>query len=356
MPGFDYANARLRAMKSRLLPREELAALADEPDVDGMLNALTRTPYREAVERALVQESGVVALTRALQEDMNGRLKKIERFFNGETAELVHLVLLRYDIDNLKAVLRGLSQQLAAEEILAATLTRGTLGSAELAELAQAANTREAIDLLATWRLPIAQPLITLRVERPGAALWQMENALEQWYFQQVEALKRKDGQALSDYLSLYADSANIMTVLRLVGQEGRAIFFRRQFDASDPLPLLIGPGKLSFNILVKAAQEETVEAAVGVLASTTYGRLLNDALEKYRSSELLSSFEKALHRLRLRRAAAFFVRDPHGIGILLGYLILSSNEAANLRRIGQGIYLRRPTADIQADLLFSDL
>ncbi len=355
MPGFDYANARLRAMKSRLLPREELAVLADEADLEAMLNALTRTPYRKAAELALVRHDGLTALTRTLQVDMDGRLKKIERFFTGKTADLVQLVLIRYDVDNLKAVLRGLSQQLPAEEILAATLSRGTIVASDLTQLAQAANAREAIDLLATWRFPIAQPLLALRVEKPGAALWQMETALEQWYFDEVEAEEQKAGRALRDYLGLYADCTNMMTVIRLVGQEGRAIFFRRQFDAANPLPLLIGPGKLPFRLLVEAAQEETVQEAVSRLDSTTYGRTLAEALGQYRSTGRISIFERALHRLRLRQAASFFVRDPHGIGILLGYLFLSGNELANLRRVGQGIYLRRPTAEIQADLLFAD-
>jgi vacuolar-type H+-ATPase subunit C/Vma6 len=355
MPGFDYANARLRAMKSRLLPRDTLASLADESDVGAMLNVLTQTPYQKAVELALVRDTGMAALIRTLQIDMNGRLKKIERFFTGETAELVQLVLLRYDVDNLKAVLRGLSQQLAAEEILAATVSWGTWNSADLTQLAQAANAREAIDLLATWRFPIAWPLLALRVDQPGAALWQMETALEQWYIQEVEAEDSKDGRVLQDYLRLSIDTANIMTMLRLVGQAGRAVFFRRQFDASDPLPLFIGPGRLPLKLLVEAAQAETVQEAVDMLASTTYGRTLEDGLHHYLSSGRLSSFEQALYRLRLRQAASFFVRDPLGIGIFLGYLLLSNNEIANLRRIGQGIYLRRPTAEIQSDLLFSD-
>lgn len=354
MSNFAYANARLRAMKSRLLPPENLAALADERDLPAFLNALTRTPYREAVELALVQYSGAAVLSRTLQFDMDGRLQKIRRFFTGKAADLVQLVLLRYDVDNLKAVLRGLSQRLAAEDILAATRQRGTLDSAVLTELAQAAGAREAIDLLATWRIPLAQPLLAIRVEQPGAALWQMETALEQWYFREIEAGPLKTGSVLHDFLALYADSVNLITVLRLVGPDGRSAFLRRQF-AADPRPLLIGPGRLSFDLLAETAQAETVQEAVAVLAPTTYGRTLQTALTQYRSTRRLSSFERALHRLRLRQAASFFVRDPHGIGILLGYLFLSSNEITNLLCIGHGIYLRRPAAEIRADLLFAD-
>ena len=78
MPDFDYANARLRAMKSRLLSPETLSALADETDIPSLLDALVRTPYREAVEAALIRQDGVSALARSLQLDMDGRIKKIQ--------------------------------------------------------------------------------------------------------------------------------------------------------------------------------------------------------------------------------------------------------------------------------------
>ncbi|MFZ0545978.1 MAG: V-type ATPase subunit [Candidatus Promineifilaceae bacterium] len=356
MSDFDYANARLRAMKSRLLSVETMMALSDQSDLPTLLNALTRTPYREAVELAMIRYEGVRVLTQTLQVDMNGRIKKIQNFFTDKSAESVQLVLLRYDVDNVKAILRGLSQQLAADDILAATISQGALDSAALNELAQATNTRTAIDLLATWRVPISTPLVALRIEQPGAALWQMEMALEQWYFQEVTASQSKAGTALKEYLNLYADSANIMTVLRLVGLEGRAAFFRERFGANDPLPLLLGPGRLPFGLLIEAVRAETVQEVVAVLAPTLYGPILEPALVDYRSTGRLSSFERALHKMRLRQAVSFFVRDPHGIGVFLGYLLLNSNEVANLLRIGQGIYLRRPKAEIQADLLFADL
>lgn len=352
MPGFDYANARLRAMKSRLLPAETLFALTDEGDLSSLMNALTRTPYQESVELALVGNGGLPGYVQALQRDLSGRVEKIQRFFTDKSAELVRLVLRRYDVDNIKAVLRGLSQQLAAEDILAATIHRGSLTTAELRELAQVGNAREAIDLLATWRVPLAQPLLTIRIEQPGAALWEMEMALEHHYFQEVAAERRSTASALHEYLELYADTANMMTVLRLVGMNGRAVFLRRQFSADDPKPLLIGPGRLPFKLLVEAAQEESVPEAVDVLSQTIFYQTLEEGLQQFRSTRRLSSFEEVLYRLRLKQATSFFIRDFHGIGILIGYLVLSNNEIANLLRIGQGIYLRRPTIEIQADLV----
>ena len=52
MPSYDYGNARLRAMKSRLLSRPEMEALAQVGSVQALINALVKSAYRKAIEEA----------------------------------------------------------------------------------------------------------------------------------------------------------------------------------------------------------------------------------------------------------------------------------------------------------------
>ncbi|MEW5940071.1 MAG: V-type ATPase subunit, partial [Chloroflexota bacterium] len=55
MADYDYGNARLRVMKSRLLPRRELDTLADAGGLQGLIAALTKTVYQKSVEAALTR-------------------------------------------------------------------------------------------------------------------------------------------------------------------------------------------------------------------------------------------------------------------------------------------------------------
>jgi hypothetical protein len=48
MADYDYGNARLRVMKSRLLPRSELEVLAEAGSLDGLIAALTKTVYQKS--------------------------------------------------------------------------------------------------------------------------------------------------------------------------------------------------------------------------------------------------------------------------------------------------------------------
>jgi vacuolar-type H+-ATPase subunit C/Vma6 len=77
--------------------------------------------------------------------------------------------------------------------------------------------------------------------------------------------------------------------------------------------------------------------------------------LAHYEASPRLSVFERALARHELLFAASLFVRDPLGLGVLIGYVALKTNEIANLRAIAHGLWLEEVSEGIRAQLLFVD-
>ena len=361
MTDFDYGNARLRAMKSRLLPRRSLEELAEAGSVQGLITALTNTAYREAVEMALVRLTGIECLAEALRNDLVATLGKARAFFSGSAGDLAALVLRRYDVHNLKTVLRGLERHVPANEILANILPVGELRPADLAELARAASVRVAIDLLATWGMPLARPLLELRaVERGGnggAELFEMELALDRWHMRTaLEAAATLDsGSVLREALALDADAVNILTALRLVGVPAPhlAAALPDRAGSGEVMILFVGPGRVPFDLLADAAHQESVPRAVERLAGTPYAESLMSALDAYAASARLSVFEHALAQRRLRFAAGLLARDPLGIGVLLSYVALKTTEVTNIRAIAQGLMLGEKPDRIRAELMF---
>jgi V/A-type H+-transporting ATPase subunit C len=351
MSDFDYGNARLRAMRSFLLSPPALAGLAGAGSVPGLVSALSRTAYREPVEAALVQFAGIGVITQALRQDFISVAGKVRHFFTGVAAELAAWVLRRYDLDNVKTLLRGLGQQAPANEIVENILPVGDLRPADMAALAQAANPRGAIDLLATWRLPLAQPLLALQAERPGADLSEMEVALERWYFQSVMAVTQEQGEALRETVLLNTDVTNILTALRLVGVPDLAALLRQHFQAESARPLFIGPGRIPLVLLEEMASQASVPQAVDKVAGTSYGPLLVEALPPYQVTGRLSEFERTLTGHQLAHATNLFVRDAHGIGVLIGYLALKRAEIARVRHIAYGLQLGEDADVIRAEL-----
>ncbi len=357
MSDFDYGNARLRAMKSRLLSQPELQALAEAGSVTGLLTALTETPYREAVEAALIRLDGLESLAEALRNDLVATAGRACRFFRGETGQLASLLMRRYDVHNVKALLRGLARRLPANEILAATLPVGDLRPPDLAELARSPSVRAAVDLLATWAVPLAYPLLRLSNHRRGGGeqVVEAELALDRWHWQtgmKAAGQAGDDGRALVETFQLEIDAANLLTALRLVGAADVAVL-REHYGTEDIADLFVGPGRVPLTLLAEAARRPSVADAVATLAATPYAAELNGALEQFRALNRLSVFEWALARRLLQHAANFFARDPLGIGVLIGYTSLKTNEVANLRAIAQGLSMGEKADRIQVELMW---
>ena len=186
MSDYDYGNARLHVMKSRLLPRSELEALAGTGTLQGLIAAMTKTVYQKSVEAALTRATGVQCIDEALRYDLVSTIEKLRDFYVEDARETVTLSLRAYDIHNLKAILRGLSKNVPAGDILIVLLPIGELSMSTLRDLAQLNNPREAINMLASLGLSLAWPLLNVRAEVPGAETFEMELALDQWYHEKA--------------------------------------------------------------------------------------------------------------------------------------------------------------------------
>lgn len=357
MSDFDYGNARIRAMKSRLLTRRELEALVESRTLAAFINGLAQTAYRKAVEAALARASGMECIAEALRIDLVNTLGRVASFYPERAREMVNIALRGYDLHNLKAILRGLDKNVPPGEILSALLPVGELKYATLVELSRAPGARGVVDMLASMNLPYARPLLRLRAEHPGAGVTEMELALEKWHYQQAFNRLKETNQsetALFVALQLEADIANVLTALRFAHAPGERRVVGGRMGVLDFERLFVGPGRLSFATLARAASQEKVAAAVEVLAGSPYEQSLRAGLEVYARSNRLSAFEKQLRKYRLHWLAALIIKDPLGIGVVLGYMSLKSNEISNLRWIANGINLGLKTEAIRTELEFA--
>jgi V/A-type H+-transporting ATPase subunit C len=261
----------------------------------------------------------------------------VRDFYRGSAAEQVGLLLRQYDVFNVKTILRGVSRGVPPAALVEQTLPAGALAPGALVDLARAESTAAVVSLLATWRSPLAAPLLVLLAEQPQASLAERERALDRWWSR--AAWQASAAPAWRENLVEQIDSENIMVALRFVGVPLDVERLSAQFLA---LPEA-GNALLAPTILLDAALAPDIRTAVARLASTSYAPTLNDALGDYSRRGRRSEFEIALARRRLQRAARLFHQDPLGIGVPLGYTILKRSEVRNLRLVGHGLFLGDP-------------
>ncbi len=354
MADYDYGNARIHVMKSRLLPRHELETLADAGSLQGLIAALTKTVYQKSVEAALTRATGMQCIDEALRTDLVNTVGKMRGFYMESAGKMVAIILRTYDIHNLKAILRGLSKNVPAGDILTVLLPIGELNMSVLRELAQLNNPREAIDLLASMGLSFAWPLLNMRAEAPGAETFEMELALDQWYYEESrQTLRSETGMVdpLSYALALEADLVNVLTVLRFAQDPHERTLLRDRLGTDEIEHLFIRQGRISYEMLANACKQDTVTNAIGTLSGTSLEPALQTGLEAYIRSNRLSDIERQLKHYRLEWMVGQITKDPLGIGVVLGYVALKVNEVGNIRWITQGINLGLKADAIQAEL-----
>lgn len=354
MSDYDYGNARLRVMKSRLLSRHELEMLADSGSLQGLIAALTKTVYQKSVEAALTRASGMQCIDEALRRDLVLMVGRTRDFYKDDAGEMISLVLRTYDIHNLKAILRGLSKNVPAGEILAVLLPIGELNVGMMNQLARLNNPREAMDLLASMNLPFARPLLKARAEIPGMEIFEMELALDRWYYEEANrVLKEKAVRegSLSYALALEADLVNVSTALRFAQFPQERDRLRERLGSDELERLFVGQGRIPFALLADACRRDTVAAALETLSGTFLQPALHAGLEAYARSNRLSDIERRLRHYRLAWMAGIITKDPLGIGVFLGFTALKVGEIGNIRWIAQGINLGLKVEAIRAEL-----
>jgi V/A-type H+-transporting ATPase subunit C len=354
MADYDYGNARLHVMKSRLLSNRVLEALADTGSLQGLIAALTKTVYQKSVEAALTRATGMQCIAKALRGDLINTVGKISSFYNESAGKLVAIILRAYDIHNLKAILRGLAKNVPAGDILMTVLPIGELNFGTLRELTQLNNPREAIDLLASMGFSFARPLLNVRAELPNAEIIEKELALDKCYYEEARQTLQSETDmqdALSSALAMDADLTNVLTALRFAHDPHESDHLRDRLGTDQVTDLFIGPGHLPYELLANASQQDTVASAIENFSGTFLEPPLREGLKDYAHSNRLSDIEKHLKHYRLKWMAGKIKKDPLGIGVVMGYAALKVNEVSNVRWIAHGINLGLKPDAIQKEL-----
>jgi V/A-type H+/Na+-transporting ATPase subunit C len=321
MGDFSYINARVKVMKSRLVPPQRLEELLQAPDVGAIIEALGDTPYNVELQEALSRFSGVRAIDEALSQNFYHTTRRILSFADGPEQRQIEVLLMRYDLQNLRAIVRGRHTGKADEEILATLYPGGMLSEARLRELLQQPDLRAIADTLVTWMHPLGRDLRDgVDAAQRSGSLLDVEIALDRGYAQYGFRVAdgEGDGEAtFRRFLSAEVTATNVKTGLKLrrvkeLPREERERFF----------------------ILGGAISKERFLTLADPQSSLSDGPALPLWGAQLSASENLVEMERTIDRAFQRMAAQMYLGDPLGLDVVIGYLARKTAEVGNLRVI----------------------
>lgn len=170
---YDYGNARVAALRSRLLDAAALRKLADADSAGAFLAGLERLEDWHAVVREAEPLFGEpqAAIEAAIERHRSERLGALPGWYDGPARALVEALVLPLDGERVLSIVRRRSGGIPAAEVAASVVRGALLDTTALAGLARAASLSVLVrDMAANGLLSIddARGLATGIEERRG--------------------------------------------------------------------------------------------------------------------------------------------------------------------------------------------
>jgi V/A-type H+/Na+-transporting ATPase subunit C len=349
--GFEYGNTRLRAWRSRLLGPDDYAELTSAGSIDQVLGALSDTPYGPDVEDAVTRLPGVQRLDEALRLNLSRTMRTMRSFYDERPGAMVQLLLDRWDLHNLRTLLRLPEGPLAPDDLTELLVPAGSLDDPTLRELAALPDAASRIDLLVAWDLPSATTARLLLRIRPGYRVGE-DPAILEWtvgaaFAARLDEVLGDDREGAAAVLRAGIDAGNLLTALRM-----RAARIAGESVPAEPETLFLPAGAIDAAVWPVIAEiDDAAEAAAAITARRSLPGW-DDAVSRWADHQEASTLAADLQRATARAAMARFVHgDPLGFDIPLAFTFAKETEVRNLRLIGRGITHGIPASEV-AELL----
>ncbi|MGA2765573.1 MAG: V-type ATPase subunit [Spirochaetia bacterium] len=346
----DYLNARVRAMGAELFSRELFEQMLGTDSGTLPMDALLASPYGGVLRESLAEHAGIAAIERALRRDLVRCFSRVRSMAPPGARALLDTQLARWDLQNVLAVLRGVSARAAAREITAALLPAGAFPEAQLADLAASPDPVSLARKLATWNYPFAFELHDALLARRGPPEKRMFAAYFRWALS-VEASSAEDRRIVRSLVTRQIDLANIKSALQVVHSRGSKDAPARAAAQSQPVEWIPG-GLLKKRFLERLAGSPNLEAAFGALDETYFAPAIEKGILAYGESRSLGVMERFLEELVIQAGCRLYRGDLLSIAVPVGYLWKKYNETVNLRALCRGIAAHVPANTIRKELL----
>lgn len=340
---YSYINAKVRSLKSSLLNPVDFENLLKVSDAHSMAEYLRARSFGESWNQIPASFEG---LTRMYYEDLFRAYFKIIRMVSkSKRAKLVEHLYQRYELENLKLILRLIASEKPRKKWKHLLLPTQAPENFSVNQLLRARNLEEVIEQLKkTWYYePLRNSLYRFEQEHETFPL---EMALDLSYYSRlwkiVCSLNSGDRTITRKWLGVQFDILNISWIFRF-----KDIY---HFSPEEILNYSLMHGAyLSAEARLKLAYAIDFRDMIANLKGTPYQDLLNEVSDPEICSAKLMAYEFSLAKKNWRSF-------PFQIGIILDYLLFKEFEIRDLVSITEAKKLNISHDKLREYLIFSYL
>jgi len=325
---YEYVTARVRSRRSKLFDDDDYRKLV-RMGTGEIARFMEESEYEEEMNRLGSRHSGVDLIEFALNEDLADHFDDLLRWANGTLYDYIARYLRKFDVWNVKTVLRGIYTDADRDTVEADLIDAGEF-SADLLEDLLDAESVEAVTATLD-RTVFGDPLeAALEDYEETGLLVPLENALDRTFYEYLIAgLPDEPDRATGlyiEFLEAEIDFRNLRNALRLA----------RSGSDMDPSEYYIEGGRLfDESDLRQLATDEA--QLVEHIRESVYGDELDEALGVLEDAASLIEFEHALDAALLEYADTLSNRYPLSVCPVLSFILAKEREVDNIRAIARG-------------------
>jgi V/A-type H+-transporting ATPase subunit C len=333
---YAYITGRVRAMKTKLIPGEMYPRMM-AMDISEIARYLEETQYKDEIDALSKDYSGVELIEHATFANLAKIYRRLLEVSIDEPSFLILEYLRRWDVWNIKTLIRGKYYGASDTEIIKYLVPAGELSPDFLAELAKKDSVQEVISAFdgTDYASALAQ--------YDGKDLASLENALDKLYYFRMEravgGTLSVGGGLLLKYIRREIDIKNLITLFRMN---------RAGIDAAVIQENLIPGGKL-YDELSRMAGQPFGEFLRGLEGFPFWSSISDIATADI---DAISRIEARLRAYLIRYAWALSNYHPLSILPVLGYMVSKETEVSNIRKIVRGKEAKLPAELIEEQVV----
>jgi V/A-type H+-transporting ATPase subunit C len=321
--GYAAMNARVRSMYSTLLTQQDRNRLYEAPDFDTLITLLKRTLYGPHLDKAKDKELTPRRAAFEIRSRLASAYSNIIHTAPVHTRPLLAQLYRIYELDNLKAVLRGIVAGASWDRVRFVLFPMGSMTAIPAQEMMESGSVAAAVELL---RGTPYYETLSFAMKRYSAeqTLFPLEVALDLEYWrglwQEVNRLPVQDRTQALRIIGPLLDTTNLMWAIRY-----------RVYHHLSEEELINYTLPFGFHVHDEDIRGIAAGANIAQVVKKIYPTLSDvDSLmeDPHKGLPLL---ELQLQRTVIEQCRAAFLGNPFHIGVPLAFLVLSEMEIQDL-------------------------
>ncbi|RLJ03751.1 MAG: hypothetical protein DRP14_04585 [Candidatus Aenigmatarchaeota archaeon] len=314
-----YVNAKIMAKEGKFISAsrwEDLWGCTSPGEIAPLLEGTDYFPY---LNEAAVNDAK--ELEKSILKEFSSLGREISTIIPKGSWPIKEYLLKKWDVINLRTVMRGIHGDLKKDEIVDSFIEGGELGVAFFKTLIDAESMDDFVALLA--KTPYQSLTDGLGRYNETKNLFFLEASLDRIFWADLwkKVLNLKGLKEFREFIGVCVETHNLKIILRA---KNDGLLF-------EDIKLFLIPDCTALNALFSAFDEEDLSGFIPLLEDTIYFEPLLSAQQEYEQTGSVLVFEQALDNLVLKKAEDIRKKKPFGSGPLVGFLVSKDTEVKNL-------------------------